>query len=1660
MAALSTGLLHLAATKNLGATTIEALCAFSTYATEVQEFALAEKVWDRIKSIYVLRDEQQEQMTEIIEKHERVRQDVEGSVGKLAEEVRNLLQGQTNLARELEDVKRLKADLAEALDTMKQRAAQPEPAAWEPAPLPTQNANGARKPSYAATVMHILPTSHATSIAQQDVQIRQVLIDIKKNENEDPRTQLTDREYLAKAMLTLDMMRTDGFAPPEGMKFVTVKRLRNGGLLYELNAKEGASWLQRRENMKPFTDKFGLESAIRARHYPCLLRGVPTYFDPGNEDRLRELEEENGWDRYDLTAAHWIKPENKRRPGQTSAYLIAKFSSPQRANDVILHGVSLLGRRVQAKRLVKEARRCLKCQRLEPGHLAKDCDMIVDVCGTCGQDHKTNECTTADWQHHCVNCKEGGHAAWSRMCPAFIEATRKVQGADKLAQYRFFPLMDDPTTWDHTDPPFMPSLPQVHEPRRHLSRPSSPFPLRGPGADREDGEIDYLDYRPRSLSPARLAAHAPRPALNVNKSNTSQSALLHSISDYDVVLLQEPHIDFLKNTRASQQWRVIYPPKHKDSPTRTRSVTLINTRIATNSWSAIPVDCPDITAVSLHYDTGTIHLFNTYNPQDSQNVLRSLARATRNVCASRDELDDPLVIWLGDFNRHHPYWDDERNEHLFTNEYLDQAQPLIDLLTAFDFSMLLPAGIPTLEASNSKNHTRPDNVFASQELVERLIRCRTAPELRPPRTDHYPIVTELQVDVPRARSRTFRNFRKADWVSFRKNLAGRLEEVPLPQGDMRSVQEFDDTLAELLTALTKTIDEEVPITKPPPFAKRWFSKELDGVRREVSRLGRQAYKLRDFPDHPIHREYRTLRNRYGDQIRHAKRDHWNAWIEEADTRDVWTIGKFIRAGSSDGGKGSIPPMRRPGSDTTTRQSEEKGKIFFDSFFPAPPPEAARRLRETYPDDAFEFTNVSDAQIVAACKRLKEFKAPGPDGIPNEVYKRCSDILLPFLGRLFRATFDLRYYPDAWKESLTVVLRKPGRTDYSIAKSYRPIALMNCMGKLLSSCITETLEYELERLHLFPNHHFGGRAGRTTTDSLHLLTKTVYDAWRTKKVVSILFLDVEAAFPSAIPERLFSEMRKLGIPEVIVDWLRRKLQGRKTRLSFDDFVSHLFEIFSGIDQGCPLSVLLYKIYNLVLLECADNTQNVSALGFIDDVGVLAVGKNLGETNGKLRNYMERRGGAKEWSRTRNSKFALNKLALLHADPRLKGADMGPELELRDGKVTPTDVVKFLGVNVDNKLTFKQHTEYALRKGTTWLQQFNRLARPKNGLVARNVLTLYKQMLLPAMLYAASVWITPQREIEGRKQTYGSVGKIKKLARIHRQACILITGAMKTTATDILEAHLNLPPFHLLVDRFIAREATRLCALPTTHPLHWHVQHASTPVQHRKSPLHERSDSPPGWTPPFPVHIADSKDDAAISERTWARKPGYRVYTDGSDIDNGIGASAVLYRPGAREPVVLRHHLGSSTRHTVYEAEIVGLILAAHLLIQELSARAASCAADNMPCLLAVQNRKPHPAHYLIDWLLREINAVLRRHPGIKFSLRWVPGHRDIEGNERADQEAKKAARGEGSSAALLPKCLAETLPASLSKVRQTLNETFTPTSTESRERTPPYAPRVT
>jgi hypothetical protein len=120
-----------------------------------------------------------------------------------------------------------------------------------------------------------------------------------------------------------------------------------------------------------------------------------------------------------------------------------------------------------------------------------------------------------------------------------------------------------------------------------------------------------------------------------------------------------------------------------------------------------------------------------------------------------------------------------------------------------------------------------------------------------------------------------------------------------------------------------------------------------------------------------------------------------------------------------------------------------------------------------------FENITDKQIHHAIKRLKPYKGMGPDQHSNSLYTHCHELLVPHLGPYYRTTFNLKHYPSRWKYSTTAVLRKPDKPNYSLPKAYCPITLLNMIGKILSSIISEDLVHLSETQNLLPANHFGG-----------------------------------------------------------------------------------------------------------------------------------------------------------------------------------------------------------------------------------------------------------------------------------------------------------------------------------------------------------------------------------------------------------------------------------------------------------------------------------------------------------------------------------------------------------------------------------------------------------
>ena len=100
---------------------------------------------------------------------------------------------------------------------------------------------------------------------------------------------------------------------------------------------------------------------------------------------------------------------------------------------------------------------------------------------------------------------------------------------------------------------------------------------------------------------------------NTHKSQTAQDYVINTArpEDWDIIALQEPWIDSLGKSRATQYWRVLYPSNYyEEGRARIRSVLLINTNISPDCYSALPIYHSDITGVRFKGPNGNLTLIN------------------------------------------------------------------------------------------------------------------------------------------------------------------------------------------------------------------------------------------------------------------------------------------------------------------------------------------------------------------------------------------------------------------------------------------------------------------------------------------------------------------------------------------------------------------------------------------------------------------------------------------------------------------------------------------------------------------------------------------------------------------------------------------------------------------------------------------------------------------------------------------------------------------------------------------------------------------------------------------------------------------------------------------------------------------------------------------
>jgi len=157
---------------------------------------------------------------------------------------------------------------------------------------------------------------------------------------------------------------------------------------------------------------------------------------------------------------------------------------------------------------------------------------------------------------------------------------------------------------------------------------------------------------------------------------------------------------------------------------------------------------------------------------------------------------------------------------------------------------------------------------------------------------------------------------------------------------------------------------------------------------------------------------------------------------------------------------------------TLETNADKSEVLKDAFVLGPVSDIAQHAEADYADPKFKYKPITNTQIRHAISWLGLYKAAGADTIANIIFIQCTDLLVPHLGPLYRATFSLRVYPSQWKDSTTIVLKKPAKPDYTLLNAYQLIVLLSTIAKILSAYIPKDLVHMEEVHKLLPDKHFG------------------------------------------------------------------------------------------------------------------------------------------------------------------------------------------------------------------------------------------------------------------------------------------------------------------------------------------------------------------------------------------------------------------------------------------------------------------------------------------------------------------------------------------------------------------------------------------------------------
>jgi len=226
-------------------------------------------------------------------------------------------------------------------------------------------------------------------------------------------------------------------------------------------------------------------------------------------------------------------------------------------------------------------------------------------------------------------------------------------------------------------------------------------------------------------------------------------------------------------------------------------------------------------------------------------------------------------------------------------------------------------------------------------------------------------------------------------------------------------------------------------------------------------------------------------------------------------------------------------------------------------------------------------------------------APGPDKMSWRHWKLIikNDDCLSKIINIANACINLGHWPKYFKISTTVVIPKPNKTLYDNPKAFRPIILLNTLGKLVEKVIAERLQFIVASNNFIHPSQLGGLKFKSTNDAGTVLTHIIRSGWTKGRTTSTLAFDISQFFPSLNHRLLVLILEKVGLDPKITNFFANYLIQRSTKYLWNELSSPSFEVNVGVGQGSVLSPILSTLYLSPLIYIIQKSQSSNFHPFI-------------------------------------------------------------------------------------------------------------------------------------------------------------------------------------------------------------------------------------------------------------------------------------------------------------------------------------------------------------------------------------------------------------------------------------------------------------------------------